>query len=203
MVNDKHIKIDLEFLESDSANKKTTAPIPPGNNKNPKSSKYNRKNILIIIGGVILLFLWIIFSDDSPSTSTNNAGSHTPSSTNQLSSDNDTYIIGEYRCSKYDYDKAVELVSAETEQEINATRDALEYKSREIDRLQNEIDNSYVDEYSSQYKIDQYNETVNEYNSKLTSYERDTTSFSSRVDRYNAQVETHNNYLKNNCTLNR
>lgn len=172
-------------------------------NKKNEIQKHNWKNILIV-GGVILFFIWIIFSDDNSSTSTNNPSSYNTPSVRQISSNNnDTYIIGEYRCSRYNYDKAVELAPAETEQQLNIARNALEYKSNELNRLKSEIDNSHVSKYSSQYEINQYNETVNEYNSKLTSYKRDAENFNSRIDRYNAQVEIYNNYLKNNCTPNR
>jgi len=79
----------------------------------------------------------------------------------------------------------------------------LKYKEKELDRLENEIDNSYVNEYSSQWKINQYNATVNEYNSKLATYKRDVAVLNSRIDKYNTQIEAHNNYLRNNCTPNK
>lgn len=203
---DKKLDFNLDFLDDKDSSKKVISTRKHNiYSKKNKTQKHDWKNILII-GGVILFFVWVIFSDDGSSTSTNNTNntnSYVAPSVKQASSNDDTYIIGEYRCSKYDYDKAVELTPTETEQQLNTARNALEYKGNEIDRLKNEIDNSYVSEYSSQYEIDQYNETVNEYNSKLTSYKQDEESFSSRIDRYNAQVEVHNNYLKNNCTLNR
>lgn len=201
-----HLDIDLEFLDKNSSNKKE-GPIRNETRKNIsvpklKLSKSQIKKYLII-GGVVIFFGWAIFSDNNSSTNTNTMGSYTPPSVNQASSNSDTVVIGEYRCSRYNYDKAVALAPSESEQQIDTARNALEYRSNEIDRLKNEIDSSYVNEYSSQYEINQYNETVNDYNSKLTSYKRDATNFSSRVDRYNAQVEAHNNYLRNNCTLNR
>jgi len=203
---DKKLDFDLDFLDDEDSSKKTISASKHNlSNKKDEIQKYNWKNILII-GGVILFFVWGIFSDDGSSTNTNNTNntsSYTVPSVKQVSSNNDTYVIGEYRCSRYDYDKAVELAPTETEQQLNIARNALEHKSNELDRLKNEIDNSYISEYSSQYEINQYNETVNEYNSKLTSYKQDKESFSSRIDKYNAQVEIHNNYLKNNCTLNR
>lgn len=193
-----HLKFNTDFLDKDTPQKTgTTGHAKPLSGKN----KYNWKKFLII-GGVILFFGWVIFSDNN-STSSTNTGNYTPPSINQASSNSDTVVIGEYRCSGYNYDKAVALAPSESEQQIDTARNALEYRSNELDRLKNEIDNSYVTEYSSQYEINQYNATVNEYNSELTSYKRDAASFSSRVDEYNTQVEAHNNYLRNNCTLNR
>lgn len=208
-----HLNIDLEFLDKKEPVRVAPKPEPPKenepnwryydpNNVNPNSGKqYNWKSILII-GGVILYFGWAIFSDNN-STSNTNSGNYTPLSVNQASSNSDTVVIGEYRCSRYNYDKAVALAPSESEQQIDTAGNALEYRSNEIDRLKNEIASSYVTEYSSQYEINQYNVAVNEYNSKLTLYKRDAASFSSRVDKYNAQVDVHNNYLRNNCTLNR
>jgi hypothetical protein len=200
-----HLDIDLEFLDKDSSKKDGAIRNETRKNTSVPKLKLSKSQIkkYLIIGGVVIFFGWVIFSDNNSSTSTTNTGSYTPSSVNQASSDSDTFVIGEYRCSRYNYDKAVTLAPSESEQQIDTARNALEYKSNELDRLKNEIDSSYVNEYSSQYEINQYNATVNEYNSKLASYKRDETSFSSRVDRYNAQVEAHNNYLRNNCTLNR
>ena len=220
-----HIDIDLEFLDKNSSKKEGAIRNETSKNTSVSKLKLSKAQIkkYLIIGGVVIFFGWVIFSDNNSSTSTTNTGSYTPSSANQASSDHldlwgrintpssanqassdsDTFIIGEYRCSRYNYDKAVALAPSESEQKIDTARNALEYRSNELDRMENEIDSSYVNEYSSQYEINQYNETVNEYNSKLTSYKRDAANFSSRVDRYNAQIEAHNNYLRNNCTLNR
>jgi peptidoglycan hydrolase CwlO-like protein len=76
----------------------------------------------------------------------------------------------------------------------------MENRANELERLQGEIENSYVSEYSSQWEIDDYNDTVNTYNAKLTSYKRDVAALDTRIDRFNTQVAAHNNYLMQNCT---
>jgi len=196
--DNKHLDINLDFLdEEDESKKKLSSHNPKIANKEGKVKKYNWKTILII-AGVVLFFGWAIFSEDSSNNNTS-----TQSYTTSEKSSNDSVVIGEYTCSSYHYDKAVALNPDESESQITSAQNSLEYRANEIDRLQNEIENSYVNEYSSQYAIDQYNEMVNEYNSKLASYNRDATSFDSRIDRYNEQIAKHNNYLKSNCTPNR
>lgn len=196
--DNKHLDINLDFLdEEDTSKKKVSGHKPKIANQESGVKKYNWKTILIIVG-VVLFFGWAIFSEDSSTNNTN-----TQSYTTTDKSSNDFVVIGEYTCSRYHYDKAVALNPDESESQITSAQNSLEYRANEIDRLQNEIENSYVNEYSSQYAIDQYNEMVNEYNSKLASYNRDATNLDSRIDRYNEQIAKHNNYLTSNCTPNR
>ena len=74
------------------------------------------------------------------------------------------------------------------------------YQTRNLENLKNEIDNSYVNDYSSQWEIDDYNEKVDRYNSLLPAYKRDLADLDTRIDDYNAQIQEHNNYLVANCT---
>lgn len=198
MAQDKeHLDINLDFLDKDTSPKKS-ASVRKSNapNKESGTQKYNWKKILLI-GGVVLFFGWVIFSEDS-STNNTNTGSYVPSNTSE-----DSVVVGEYTCSRYHYNQAVALDPDETESQITTAQNALEYRANALEQLQNEIENSYVNEYSSQWEVDQYNEKVDEYNSKLPAYKRDAASLDSRIDRYNAQIAAHNNYLRSNCTPNR
>lgn len=196
--DNKHIDINLDFLDKNNSSKKG-APIykPKITNKGSKVKKYNWKTILII-AGVVLFFCWAIFSEGN---SNNNINTQSYTSSETLNSD--SVVIGEYTCLRYHYNKAVALNPDETESQLISAQNSLEYQANELERLQNEIENSYVNEYSSQWAIDQYNEMIDEYNSKLTLYQSDADSLDSRIDRYNNQVEAHNNYLINNCISNR
>ena len=166
-----HLDIDLEFL--DKKEPVRVAPKPESNagqtSSTPKvhlaGTKYNLKNILII-GGVILFFGWVIFSsDDSSSSSTS---TYTPpAQTSNYNSDDDSVMVGEYSCSRYHYNQAVALDPDETEQQIESARSALEYRTNRLENLKDEIDNSYVNDYSAQWEIDDYNQKVDEYNSLL------------------------------------
>ena len=196
---DKKLDFDLGFLDEESP--KPKQPIRKKHSESPEATSpinWNWKTISII-AGVIIVIIWIASSEDS----TTPTSTYTPPSTNQvrnISADDDSVEYGEYRCSRYHYDKAVALSPSETEQQLESAQFSMELRSSELERLQNEIEYSYVSEYSSQYEIDDYNAKVNTYNSKLTSYKRDATALDSRVDRFNAQVEAHNRYLTQNCT---
>jgi len=198
-----HLDIDLEFL--DKKEPVRVAPKPESSVGQASSTqkslstdrKYNWKNILII-GGVVLFFGWVIFSDDSSSSSTN---TYTPpAQTSNYNSDDDTVMVGEYSCSRYHYNQAVALDPDETEQQIDSAQSALEYRTNRLENLKSEIDNSYVNDYSAQWEINEYNEKVDEYNSLLPAYKRDLANIDSRIDTYNAQIQRHNNYLVANCT---
>jgi len=221
-----YLNIDLEFLDK----KKPTQDIPKQSNTGqtppvltPVSTgyKYNWKNILII-SGIILFIGWVLFSDDSGSSSssnntppppskTSNYGSNTgsagpstntapPAKTSDNSVSDDNVDVGEYSCSRYHYDQAVLLDPDETEEQIESARIAYDSKERTLNNLKNKIDNSYVNEYSYQWEIDDYNEDVDRYNSLLSTYKRDLAVFNARIDKYNAQIQKHNNYLMTNCT---
>lgn len=196
---DKKLDFDLGFLDEESP--KPKQPIRKEHAKAPEAAssiKWNWKTISII-AGVIIVIIWIASSEDS----TTPTSTYTPPSTNQVrnvSADDDSVEYGEYRCSRYHYDKAVALSPNESEQNLKSAQSSMDLRASELERLERELKYSYVSEYSSQYEIDAYNAKVNTYNSKLTSYKRDATALDSRIDKFNAQVAAHNNYLTRNCT---
>ena len=186
-----HLKFDTDFLDKDTPQKTGTT-----NREKPLSekSKYSWKKILII-GGVILFFGWVILSNSGSSTNSTSNNSYTAPTTN-----GDNVRNGQYSCSRYDSNQADSLDPSESESQLTIAQNLLTQRGDELDRLKRNIDNSYVNDNSSQYEIDNYNEMVDTYNSKLGSYKRDATSMSSRIDQYNAQVERRNNYLTSHCT---
>lgn len=200
-----HLDIDLEFLDKKEPIR--VAPKPESNTRQtsntPKApskvTTYNWKNILII-SGVILFIGWAIFSSDDGSSSSSTNTYIPPTQTSNYNTNNDNVMIGEYSCSRSHYNQAVTLNPDETEQQIENASNAFEYRANALERLEDEINSSYVDEYSTQWEIDDYNAKVNEYNSKLPAYERDLVSLEARINTYNAQIQRHNNYLAANCT---
>lgn len=198
---DKKLDFDLGFLDEESP--KPKQPIRKEHAKSPEtatSTKWNWKTISIVVG-VIIVIIWIAASEDSSTPSS--TSTYTPPRTSQaqnVSAGDDSVDYGEYRCSRYHYDKAVALSPSESEQTLKSAQLSMDIRANELERLQREIENSYVNEYSSQWEIDDYNDNVNTYNSKLTSYKRDAAALDSRIDRFNTQVATHNNYLTQNCT---
>ena len=197
---DKKLDFDLDFLDEESPIAKQTAQAKSRKKREGVNlSKWNWK-VISIVGVVILVAIWLFSSDDGSYSAT--TPTVTPS-TNQIRTqlfEEDTFIIGEFSCSRYHYNRAVELSSSENEQQMDNALASLKYRANELDRLSNEIEYSYVSDYSPQYEIDAYNADVEQYNSKLADYQWDADALDTRVDRYNNQVETHNNYLEQNCT---
>ena len=203
-----HLNIDLEFLDKKDAPKAKPAPSVEDSGATNQTStpasvssgyKYNRKNILII-SGIVLFIGWAIFSSDDGSSSSSTNTYTPPAQTSNYNTSNDDVMVGEYSCSRYHYNQAVALDPDETEQQIESASSAFEYRTNALARLKDDIDSSYVNDYSAQWEIDEYNEKVDEYNSLLPAYKRDMAALDARIDRYNAQIQTHNNYLVANCT---
>lgn len=185
-----HFDIDLDFLDNNSTSKISTKNDKTGLSTSTKESKYNWKKI-IVIGTGALFFIWAIFSSDTPSD--NSTGSNS-------SKDADTVQNGLYNCSVYHSEKADSLEPNETEDQLNNLTDSLESRGNELDRLKNELDNTYVNEYSSQYQINLYNDDVDYYNNKLEIYKQDLANLDARIDKFNAQTKVRNEYLIENCT---
>lgn len=206
-----HLKIDLNFLDKNETPRNNFSNVPlqddsvsdsdtTAKNQPPVSGpistgyQYNWKNIFII-GGIIFLIGWAIFSDNGSSSSTSTSGSsYTPSA------NSGNVTNGQYSCSSYDSNQADALDPSDSKLELDFAQSAISTRSNELDQLKREIDNSYVNEYSSQYEIDNFNEQVDTYNAKLASYKRDAASLSARIDQFNAQIERRNNYLITHCT---
>lgn len=204
-----HLDIDLDFLDKKEpinvAPKKDSGNTGSGSTSSvPIGQKYNWKKI-ILVGGGILVFIWIIAasSNDSTSTSSSSNSTYTPSTqTSGYNTNSDTVIRGDYRCSSYEASRVDALNPTESEATLTIAQNSLKQRSDYLDTLKSEIDNSYVNQYSEQWEIDDYNQKVDQYNSLLASYKRDAASMSSRIDQFNTQVETHNNYLSAHCTRN-
>ncbi|MDA2922717.1 hypothetical protein MYX07_05650 [Patescibacteria group bacterium AH-259-L07] len=196
---DKKLDFDLGFLDEESPKPKKTFRRKRTESE-PSAIDPSKRNwkVVSIVGGVILVVIWISFSGDSTPAPT-----YTPNtpSTNQVRRvASDDVIIGEYRCSRNHYDRAVALQPSESEQQLTIAQYSMEIRANELERLENELQYSSVEEYSPQYQIDEYNAKIDTYNSKLASYNRDAAAFDSSVDRYNNQIEAHNSYLVRNCT---
>jgi len=205
MSNKKHLDIDLEFLDKKEPPMATpkhdshTRQTPSAPTSKSVSHKYNWKNILII-AGIVIFTSWVVVSNDSGGSDLSTNTTVSPSQASNYDTNDDNIMVGEYSCSRYNYNQAVALAPIETEQQIDNESTSLEYRSDEIDQLESKINNSYINSYSEQWEIDQYNKIVNEYNSKLSAYNRDFANLDARIDKYNAQIQKHNNYLIANCT---
>lgn len=188
-----YLDIDLEFLDkkdpSKAVHKKSSSPEKPTS----KPNGYKYKWVVILIIWYAIFFF--IGQENSASSGTNSSYTTKTQDTSE-----DTVRNGQYRCSSYHSNQADLLNPDESEEHMTLAQNLLEQRSNEMDRIKNEIDNSYVNESSSQYEIDNYNEKIDTYNAKLASYKRDANNMSARIDNYNEQIQIHNNYLITNCT---
>ncbi len=197
-----HLNIDLDFLDKKEPIRVAPKPepdsqksgsAPSSNEKKPEkkpievttNTQYNLKKVLIF-GGIIVFFLWAIFSgnsDDSSSSST------TSNSTYSNTSNSNTFT-GEsgqiFRCSDYNYDRAMALKPSETESA------ALDARVSASNSAKDDVESMYVDKYD-QDSIDSYNETVDEFNFRNNRLKTDLAAWDTKVDTYNS-------YLDDNCT---
>jgi hypothetical protein len=178
----KRIHLKLYIKKSSSPEKPTSKP-----------NGYKYKWVVILIIWYAIFFF--IGQENSASSGTNSSYTTKTQDTSE-----DTVRNGQYRCSSYHSNQADLLNPDESEEHMTLAQNLLEQRSNEMDRIKNEIDNSYVNESSSQYEIDNYNEKIDTYNAKLASYKRDANNMSARIDNYNEQIQIHNNYLITNCT---
>lgn len=197
-----HLDIDLEFLDKKEAPK--TAPTHTGHSSSTPAStpvssgyKYNWRNILII-GGVVLFFGWAIFSGSNNSTSTSNS-TYTPStgsnSNNLLSDGGQTF-----RCSDYNYDRAMQLKpNANTGAQLASESDTLDRQIAANKAEKSDLDGMYVDE-NDQYAINNYNSRVDAYNAERARLITAVQSWTQRHDAFSNQIDTYNNFLDANCT---
>jgi len=195
---DKKLKVDLDFLDEKSSKPKQRVHNESTRPSDASSSrKWNWKTISIVVGIIVVVF-WLGASEDNSPSSTS-----TPTNNSQvksISADDDSVEYGEYRCSQHHYDKAVSLSPSKSETALNTAQLSMDNRANELERLERNIEYSYVNEYSEQWEIDNYNDEIYTYNSKLASYKRDAAAHDTRIDRFNSQIEVHNKYLAQNCT---
>lgn len=187
-----HLDLDTEFLSKTTAAKKAGAAsaLP-----SIKSSKW--KPWLIgggIVFGVIVL---VAASDDSSSTYSSPSTNPTPSYSAPNNSDD--VMVGKYRCSSYNSNRAHELQPDVSEATIESESNAIESRITTLNSRGDRIEGTYVDEYD-QYSVDSYNAEVDSYNFAKNRLNADIATHEVRVDRYNNQVDAYNNFLESNCT---
>lgn len=197
-----HLNIDLDFLDNKEPIRVTPKPEPEpqksgsapiSNEKKPEkkpievttNTTYNWKKILII-GGIIVFFLWAILSgssDDSSSSSTTSNSTYSDTSNGNTFTSESGQI---FRCSDYNYDRAMALKPTATESDALDTRVSASNSAKE------DIENMYVDDYD-QDSIDNYNEAVEEFNFRNNRLKAD-------LAVWDTKITTYNNYLDAHCT---
>lgn len=225
-----HLDFDLEFLDSDKAEASKERPhyhketFPSRRDQTATGStkrsigrlawwwaaKTRRKKVEFIVGVIASLIILgtIVIAATTPDTSTVSSGSTPPPATIPVANTpaDQTYKFTDengkiYYCSVSDNAKATALEPTDFEKSsIESEKTSVALKESELNRLQSEIDSMYVNEYSSQFLINRYNDLIDEYNLKHSTYERQFDNLDTKIDSYNQKVETYNNFLRNNCS---
>ncbi len=225
-----HLDFDLEFLDSEKSGDSKARPhyqkeTFPSRREKPATpysinrltwwwvNKTRRKKVEFVIGAIACLIILgtIVIAattpDDSSSVSSS-GGTTSPTSTIPVANTttDQTYKFTDengkvYYCSVSNNARATELEPTDFEKSsIESDQASVAQKENELNRLQSEIDSMYVNEYSSQFLINRYNDLVDEYNLKHSTYERQFDNLDTKIDSYNQKVETYNNFLRNNCS---
>lgn len=129
-----------------------------------------------------LIFFWIIilisiFSDDS-----SNSSNYNTSTSNDSNNSSNEYNLWEYRCYSSSYNEAISMKPVDP---------WLDYMANEIERLETELKNTYVDEYS-QSSVDSYNTKVENVKTKISLY-------NIKLGEYNNAIDKYNKFLDKNC----
>lgn len=143
--------------------------------------------------------------NSSPSPSRSAYASTTAASTSRPSSsastqNSDMVTTGQYTCTRYHHNQATALNPTDSEAAIDSLQRSLISRSESLDSLSTRIKTASVNEYSTQYEIDEHNRMIDEYNEKLVSFKSDAASAKERIRKYNAEADAHNKYLIANCT---
>ncbi len=188
MSKNEQLIFDLNSLDENSkefeASRKTFSKLIKDKKLSRSQSSSESSNKFSI--GVIIVFIIVIiiyFSGGSESSQ----GKYTTQ-------------VGNYMCSSTDANTAEKMEPSENESiSIDGESNRLLEISDQIDSLEEKIDNSTVNEYSSQFSINIYNRDIENYNKMLEQYETDLSRLDSRVEAYNRKVESYNKYLESNC----
>lgn len=193
MPNDKDpFNIDLTFLDE-----KPRQEVPPAVDT---AYKYNWKNIAIIAAIILGIGTIILVNNNSPPQPTTwSPPVITPNVRSPASSGNDTVAVGQYRCSRYNSNRADQLRPMNSP-ELDAEQRALQRRSDALASLQLKIESDPVSQYSPQSAIDQNNEMIDQYNLLLRSYRSNSSRLQMKINQFNARVEAYNAYLLAHCT---
>ncbi|MFI5305209.1 MAG: hypothetical protein ACHQYP_10505 [Nitrospiria bacterium] len=222
-----HLKINLDFLDRESSTPEIDTIIQKKSvPETPHKVKFefdwlNWTTLLLIIG-LVVYFVWTSNNKSNVNTKTGVESGPTVNpdqkdkepnipappfeqkdlpTSNQSQPASDTVDVGEFRCSRYNYNQAVAFNPNEKEKtQLTIEQRTLERRAANIDELKGRIDSTSINEESSQYSVEEYNQLVNEYNAALATYKKMANTFNMKIDKFNSQVEAHNDYLTKNCT---
>ncbi len=181
-----------------------------------KKTRVEKRNVIIgVVVGVAILVTSIIIGSTPDTSIKSNTSSYSNGSSYSnipVSNSPDTKQYDEnsiftdengktFSCSLTNHSTAQSLRPSDSEKnKIIIDKNYLDSSYAQIENLKSEIDSMYVNEYSSQYLINEYNDKIDDYNAKVATYKRNLNNHNAEVDSYNLKVDKYNNFLRNNCT---
>lgn len=167
----------------------------------PKEKKKDSRNKWLV-GLLVVLVLILVGAAIGSSSSSSQATSDSSTSTSSDTyTPNDSVKIGDYTCSSTVATQADNLAPASTEQDwINSESTKLSSEKDTLDSEEVVVNSSYVNDYSPQYKINEYNKEVDKYNTDKDQYNSEVDAYNTRRNKYLAAVNTLTSYLSSNCT---
>lgn len=187
--------------QTESSNHRTSEVYTPSPKQNVGPS-FRLSGAKVFWGVIALLVIISMFSQNSdkkkPNYTSNGSSRQSPRSVTSTY-DDDTVTEGQYRCSRYNHNKAQELKPSLVEKDdIERRQRFLDAENNNLSVLKRQIDFTNVDQYS-QASVDEYNALISDYDSRLEVLRINTNSLQNRIDDYNAKIADYNNYLMANC----
>lgn len=218
MSDDKHIKVDLDFLDKNTKEKPRPTPTPTQKTSDPKDPNwvpYNGnqsstpkkpmsrsvKGWLWFIGAIVLLVVISSFSGNDDTTPTPTPTTYSNSTTNSGNQAVSGANGQTYMCSDSDYDQAVAMKPSSTESsELDNESSSIDSRTAALQTEKDNMDSMNVTDNSDQSSIDEFNADVDDYNSKNAQLKIDIANYNQELASFNAKVDAYNNYLDAHCT---
>lgn len=181
---------------TDSANKQG----PPKIYKQKIGLPFKLSFAKVFWGIVAIVIIASMFSQNNYKKKTNDTPTNpTPQRSAPPPAADDVITNGQYRCSRYNHNRAQELEPTIFEkQDIERQQNILNNERQDVEVLKNQIETMHVDRYS-QESIDSYNMLVNKYNIRLEEFNINVNALQKKIDNYNSKVNIYNNYMMANC----
>jgi hypothetical protein len=172
----------------ESLKQETTQKVYPPRKENKTGPSFRLSFAKVFWGIVGLVIIVSVLSGNYNKKTSNYKpdGRTSPQYSTPSSVDDDFVTVGQYRCTRYQHNRAQELNPTDYEKQ------SIESEQSALASLKIGIETNYVDR-NSQDSVDRHNMLVGDYNSRLQSHQWN-------IDRYNNKVATYNNYLMSNCS---
>ena len=112
----------------------------------------------------------------------------------ELKTSGDESLVGQYRCSPYHHDKALELKPKISKKSLESDNHNLKLKHQALLRL-----DSKINALKKMGNVTEFNKAIVHYNSELSIIKNESKELETLKQQFNDQADKHNNYLSENC----